>query len=58
MQSLAEMGFVAVQCDGMGTRNRSKAFHDVCWHNLKDAGLPDRIAWIKALSTRPGPRPR
>jgi dienelactone hydrolase len=52
MQSLAELGFIVVQCDGMGTRNRSKAFHDVCWHNLKDAGLPDRIAWIKALAQK------
>ena len=52
MQSLAELGFVVVQCDGMGTRNRSKAFHDVCWHDIKDAGLPDRIAWIKSLATR------
>ena len=52
MQSLAELGFVVVQCDGMGTRNRSKAFHDVCWHNLKDAGLPDRIAWITALAAK------
>lgn len=52
MQSLAELGFIVVQCDGMGTRNRSKAFHDVCWRNLKDAGLPDRIAWIKALAKR------
>ena len=52
MQSLAELGFIVVQCDGMGTRNRSKAFHDVCRHNLKDAGLPDRIAWIKALAAK------
>lgn len=52
MQSLAELGFIVVQCDGMGTRNRSKAFHDVCWRNVKDAGLPDRIAWIKALAAR------
>ncbi len=52
MQSLAELGFIVVQCDGMGTRNRSKKFHDVCWHNVKDAGLPDRIAWIKALATK------
>ena len=36
--------------DGMGTANRSKAFHDVCWHNLKDAGLADRILWIKAAA--------
>ena len=52
MQSLAELGFIVVQCDGMGTRNRSKAFHDVCWRNIKDAGLPDRIAWIQALAAR------
>lgn len=52
MQALAELGFIVVQCDGMGTRNRSKAFHDVCWRNLKDAGFPDRIAWIKALAAK------
>ncbi|HEX5324172.1 MAG TPA: DPP IV N-terminal domain-containing protein, partial [Capsulimonadaceae bacterium] len=52
MQSLAELGFIVVQCDGMGTRNRSKAFHDVCWKNLKDAGFPDRIAWMKALAAK------
>ncbi len=52
MQSLAELGFIVVQIDGMGTANRSKAFHDVCWRNLADAGLPDRIAWIKALAQR------
>ncbi|WP_440134273.1 prolyl oligopeptidase family serine peptidase [Chitinophaga sancti] len=52
MQSLAELGFIVVQIDGMGTANRSKAFHDVCWQNLADAGLPDRILWIKALAAR------
>lgn len=52
MQSMAELGFIVVQCDGMGTANRSKAFHDVCWKNLADAGLPDRILWIKALAAR------
>lgn len=52
MQSLAELGFIVVQCDGMGTRNRSKAFHNVCWRNLKDAGLPDRIAWMRALAQK------
>jgi len=36
----------------MGTANRSKAFHDVCWRNLKDAGLPDRIAWMKAAAKK------
>ncbi|HEV3162539.1 MAG TPA: DPP IV N-terminal domain-containing protein [Isosphaeraceae bacterium] len=47
-QALAELGFVVVQIDGMGTSNRSKAFHDVCWKNLGDAGFPDRILWLKA----------
>ncbi len=49
-QKLAELGFVLVQIDGMGTSNRSKKFHDVCWKNLADAGFPDRIAWIKAAA--------
>ncbi len=52
MQALAELGFILVQIDGMGTNNRSKAFHDVCWKNLKDAGFPDRIPWIKAAAER------
>jgi dipeptidyl aminopeptidase/acylaminoacyl peptidase len=52
MQSIAELGFIVVQCDGMGTANRSKTFHDVCWKNLSDAGFPDRILWIKALAAK------
>lgn len=44
---LAELGFIIVFIDGMGTNYRSKAFHDVCWMNLKDAGFPDRILWMK-----------
>jgi len=52
MQSMAELGFIVVQIDGMGTANRSKAFHDVCWKNLADAGLPDRILWMKAMAAK------
>ncbi|HEV3415902.1 MAG TPA: DPP IV N-terminal domain-containing protein [Pirellulales bacterium] len=51
-QAMAELGFIVVQIDGMGTSNRSKAFHEVCWKNLADAGLPDRIAWIKAAAAK------
>ncbi len=51
-QVMAELGFIVVQIDGMGTSNRSKAFHDVCWKNLKDAGFPDRILWIKAAAQK------
>jgi dipeptidyl aminopeptidase/acylaminoacyl peptidase len=52
MQSLAELGFIVVQIDGMGTSNRSKAFHDVCWKNLGDGGFPDRILWHKAVAAK------
>ena len=50
--SLADLGFIVVQIDGMGTANRSKAFHDVCWKNLKDAGFPDRVLWHKAVAAK------
>ncbi len=52
MRSLAELGFIVVQIDGMGTANRSKAFHDVAWQNLRDAGFPDRILWHKAVAAK------
>jgi dipeptidyl aminopeptidase/acylaminoacyl peptidase len=52
MQSIAELGFIVVQIDGMGTANRSKAFHDVCWKNIADSGFPDRILWIKAMAKK------
>jgi len=51
---IAELGFIVVQIDGMGTNHRGKVFHDMCWKNLKDAGFPDRIGWMKsAAQTRP-----
>ncbi|WP_113654701.1 S9 family peptidase [Pedobacter namyangjuensis] len=52
LHELAELGFIVVQCDGMGTSNRSKAFHDVAWKNLKDGGFPDRIEFIKAAAKK------
>ncbi len=51
-QALAELGFIVVHIDGMGTGNRSKAFQDVCYKNLGDSGFPDRIAWMKAAAAR------
>lgn len=50
--AFTDQGFVVVQSDAMGTAFRSKAFQDVCWHNLKDAGFPDRIRWIKAAAAK------
>jgi len=52
MQALAEVGFIVSQVDGLGTSNRSKAFHDVCFKNLGDAGFPDRIIWHKAIAAK------
>jgi len=52
MRALAELGFIVSQCDGLGTSNRSKAFHDVCWKNLGDAGFPDRVLWHKAVAAK------
>jgi dienelactone hydrolase len=47
---LADQGFIVVKIDGMGTSNRSKAFHDVSYRNLSDGGFPDRILWMQAAA--------
>ena len=50
--ALAELGFVVVQIDHLGTPGRSKAFHDNYYGNFTDNGLPDHIAAIKQLGAR------
>lgn len=50
--ALAELGFIVVQLDAMGTSYRGKDFEEVCYKNLKDAGFPDRIEWIKAAAQK------
>lgn len=52
MHQLAELGFIVVKIDGMGTSNRSKTFHDICWKNIRDAGFPDRILWMRAAAEK------
>lgn len=49
---MAELGFIVVMVDGMSTSFRSREFENVCYKNLKDAGLPDHIAWIKAAAAK------
>lgn len=49
-QALAELGFVVVSVDAMGTPGRSKSFHDAYYGNMGDNGLPDNITAIKQLS--------
>ena len=52
MAELAELGFIVVQVDAMTTSFRSRAFEEVCYKNLSDAGLPDRKAWIRAAAEK------
>lgn len=51
-QALAELGFVVVEIDGMGTPGRSKAFHDYYYGRMGDNTLPDQIAGMKELAQR------
>jgi dipeptidyl-peptidase-4 len=51
-QALAELGFVVVAIDGMGTPGRSKSFHDAYYADMGDNTLPDQVAGIKELAGR------
>ena len=48
-QSLAELGFIVVELDAMGTPGRSKSFHDAYYGDMGDNGLPDQIEGIRQL---------
>ncbi len=50
--ALAELGFVVVTIDGMGTAMRSKAFHNVSYRNLGDSGLADHILALQQLAKK------
>lgn len=50
--ALAQLGFVVIQLDHMGTPLRSKAFHDSYYGNFGDNGLPDHMAAIRQLAAR------
>jgi len=51
-QALAELGFILVSIDGMGTPMRSKSFHAAYYGNMGDNGLPDQITGMKQLAER------
>ncbi len=51
-QALAELGFVVVEIDGMGTPWRSKSFHDAYYGRMGDNTLPDQVAGMKELAQR------
>jgi dipeptidyl aminopeptidase/acylaminoacyl peptidase len=49
---LAELGFIVMQVDALGTPYRAKAFHDAWYGNMGDNGIPDQIAAVKQLAAR------
>ena len=51
-QALAELGFIVVEIDGLGTPGRSKAFHDFYYGRMGDNTIPDQVAGMKELATR------
>ena len=51
-QALAELGFVVVEVDAMGTPGRSKSFHDAYYGNMGDNGVPDQVSAIRQLAQR------
>jgi dipeptidyl-peptidase-4 len=51
-QALAELGFIVVEIDGMGTPWRSKQFHDAYFGNMGDNTLADQVAGMKELAKR------
>jgi dipeptidyl-peptidase-4 len=51
-QSLAELGFIVVEIDGMGTPWRSKKFHDAYFGDMGDNTLPDQVGAMKQLAQR------
>jgi dipeptidyl aminopeptidase/acylaminoacyl peptidase len=51
-QAMAELGFVVIAIDGMGTSLRSKHFQDAYGGNLSDDTLPDQVAGIRELARR------
>ena len=52
LQSIAELGFVVIELDAMGTPMRSKAFHEAYYGNMGDNGLPDQMGGIRQLAER------
>jgi dipeptidyl-peptidase-4 len=52
LQSIAELGFVVIELDAMGTPGRSKEFHEAYYGNMGDNGLPDQIGGIRQLAKR------
>ena len=51
-QAIAELGFILIEIDALGTPGRSKSFHDFYYENMGDSGIPDQVAAIKQLAKK------
>jgi len=51
-QALAELGFIVVEIDGMGTPWRSKKFHEAYYGDMGDNTLPDQVTGMQQLAQR------
>ncbi|WP_226960765.1 S9 family peptidase [Thalassotalea sp. LPB0316] len=51
-QAIAELGFIVVELDALGTPGRSKAFHEFYYGKMGDSGIPDQVAAIKQLGKK------
>ena len=51
-QAMAELGFIVIALDGMGTPWRSKAFHDAYFEHVEDNTLPDQVLGLKELGKK------
>ena len=49
-QAVAELVFIVLEVDAMGTPGRSKSFHDAYYGNMGDNGLPDQVSAIRQLA--------
>ena len=49
-QAIAELGFIVIEIDALGTPGRSKSFHEFYYQNMGDSGIPDQVAAIKQLA--------
>ncbi len=51
-QAIAELGFIVVEIDALGTPGRSKSIHEFYYGNMGDSGVPDQVAAIKQLAEK------
>ncbi len=51
-QAIAELGFIVIEIDALGTPGRSKEFHDFYYGNMGDSGIPDQVSAIQQLAKK------